>query len=202
MPFILASSRIKPEIEGEIVYLDGTQKSGIISRFVGVDENIKIKKDSKSKSEKISTSLLKYIILKSDESVDTFHILRPAGFWGSKLKVYKYLYIAYKVYHSERMDGYIVNFDDYNMIGSPTARMKFNTTGVVLFVKTPEKEEIIELTTDIEGSVVIAKNKLMRKNFIKVLDGKCPEMEKVLEDKKYKVEDFVTMLEDYNKTCN
>ncbi len=144
LPFIIASSLKKSEFEGEIVFLDGSQKSGIISKFVGVDENIKFKKDEKSKSEKISTSLLKYIILNSDDQKDTFLILRTAVFFGSKLKVQKYLNIAYKVYDSEKMDGYIVNFNDYNTAGMGSTRMTFKSTGITLYVKTPEREEMIE----------------------------------------------------------
>jgi len=170
------------------VYKDGTKKEGLISPFTGVDVNIKIKKDEKAKAEKVSTSLLKYIVLENekDHSFDTLHAMKIGIHFMSKFKI-----------HDDVQ--FVVYYSDYDFYGPGRSFMPSNN--MIIYTRMPNQDYMVWMSEKMSGGIGISINKIMRTNFKKEINGRCPAMDKQIDEKGYKIEDFIEMLQEYDKMC-
>lgn len=183
------------------IYLqDGNKKEGLVSGFSGVDKKINFRKDEKAKSESILTSALKYMVLHNEKqgTEDTLYALRMAGYMFSKLKITDTYFLGYRVYHSNKIDGFLVSYTESNYFG----HNRFgNSENSILMVQLPNQDYSVELSEHQSGGVGIGINKRMRSSLSKHIEKSCPLMVKKLEEENYKIEDFIRMLEDYTRIC-
>ena len=199
--FLTSFSYKKSLQKGYLVYKDGSKKEGLISPFTGVDVNIKIKKDEKAKAEKVSTSLLKYIVLENekDHSFDTLHALKIGIHFMSKFKIHDDVQLAHRIYNSDKVEGFVVYYSDYDFYGPGRSFMPSNN--MIIYTRMPNQDYMVWMSEKISGGIGISINKIMRTNFKKEINGRCPAMDKQIDEKGYKIEDFIEMLQEYDKMC-
>jgi hypothetical protein len=184
-----------------LIYKDNTQKKGLLSTFTGVDDKVKFRTDEKAKVEKIKVSLLKYIIIENEEdkTLDTFHIIKVGFYMFSKLKIYDTEYIAFRVYNSNKVEGFVVNYSEVDHYAA--MNLTKSSSNRMLLTRLPGQDYMVQLSEEMSGYVGIGINKLMRNNFKKEIESICPAMVNKIDEKDYKIADFLTMLEDYSALC-
>lgn len=121
-----------------------------------------------------------------------------------KLKVKDGLYWAFLIHRTEKVEGFEVYYDDpdYRHIVAEHLTA-FEHIVIAQCSKFPENDFIVYHTQiDNTANPFHALDKMMRKTFDKLTKTKCPAMKDKIEEKKYKVEQFKEMLDDYNALCN
>lgn len=194
--------------KGWIVNLDGEKLEGLIKTFYSTDKNIEFKKNKKDKSIKFKSSELKEIGLVIEKNQDTllFEKVKSSryAFFGNKVKFDDDLFWSIKAYGSDKIEGYYFIVEEGNSMPMGNGgRVNRVSLSRLIGVRYPGAEHVLLLSQDSGASDPFhAYDKLLRKGFIKMIEEKCPNMVKMIEEKKYNVEDFVKLLEDYTASCN
>lgn len=173
-----------------------------IQLFEGADEVIKYKFNGSKL--KIKSSEIKEIGFYSENSSEETIIYKKYQakyFSGNKLKDFGQEIWAYQSFASDKIEAYFSPF-----IGVSLAFANHRTYQMFKgFVRLASNDFLI-LSYEIENDGLLdpfkVYDKNMRKQFLKIIGDKCPEMSEKVEKLKYTCENFLIMVEDYSKTCN
>lgn len=188
--------------DGYLITLKGEVKRGSIEMFNGSDSQITFKETQSKSKIKFKSAELKEIGFVENGSKDTI-IYRRYKFasytWGKKPKLSKDQIWAYKVYSSDKVEGFYSPSPQVVHGGGAIRSWQMFTA----YVKFPDKDHMFHVF-DLDKGMSDPFNtydKMMRKYFANVIEDKCPEMLEKIKEKKYKTEDFEKMLDDYSKIC-
>ena len=121
----------------------------------------------------------------------------------NKLKKQKKLVWLTRFYHSDAISGYI-GYSKYNTWKkSKGFGLQSRKNGSIdYFIKRPNDSRPILIAQDVtENDPFHAFDNVMRKKFKSLIKRKCHKFVKMLKKKKYKIEEFESMLDDYTETC-
>ncbi|MCZ2101400.1 MAG: hypothetical protein LC107_07685 [Chitinophagales bacterium] len=189
--------------DGYILMKNGTKIEGQIKSFQSYDDNIKYRISSDAKDQKVKTKEIDIISFKADDGGEdiVYKHLPKGGMFFGKFKILESGVLAQLFYQDDKIEGYIAYFTEGSF---STGAMKYYTTSgnYELYVRYPDDNYFTWLSEKSSSGPAINGNKTFRKNFEKFAEKKCPAVSKILESKKYKVEDFEELLKAYSANCN
>ena len=184
-------------------YKNGKTVEGTIKKFKSDAKTIKIK-DKNKKKIKVKSSELSKITLIFGKEKAVFKKEKWSRLTAfNKLKKQKKAIWLSEFYNSKAISGYIgySNYNTWNNMGN-LGLMSRENSSVNYFIKRPRDSRPILIAENLsENDPFHALDKTMRKKFKSLIKKKCPEFVKILKKKKYHIEEFETMLDDYTKTC-
>ncbi|MBC7885415.1 MAG: hypothetical protein H7X99_08060 [Saprospiraceae bacterium] len=202
--FILVSSPLwgNDYYEGYLIKKSGERMDGMIEMFYGDDKNINFKDNEDGDKTKFKSIDLIEIGLYFPENSDTIVYKRyiPASYtWGKKPRIEKYEIWAFQIYNSDQVQGYY----------SPLVQVMHSRGSIrswqmfLGFVKVKGQDYILKVVEQDEGYLdpFNVYDKEMRKSFSNAIKDICPDMVIKIKERKYKREEFLTMLSDYSETC-
>ena len=194
--------------KGWLIKNDGTRIEKYIEFFFAGDDKITCFDNTEKKNKiKIKSEKIKEIgiIIEADNDTTVFHKFKLAkyGLTG-KLKVGDDFFWATLIHHTDKVEAYEMYYDDPNYrrgVGGSSFYAENVVAGQCS--KFPENDFIVYHTQiDSTSDPFHAFDKIMRKTFAELTKTKCPAMKEKIDEKKYKVEQFIEMLDQYTVLCN
>ena len=188
---------------GYIIMKNGTKIEGQIKSFQSYDEVVKYRLSADAKDQKVKANEIDILVLKSDEGGNdlVYKHLPKAGTLFGKQKILESGVLAALFFSNDKIEGYLAFYDD-GYFTPGLIKNYVNASNVDLFVRYPDDKYFTWLSSKSTSGPMINGNKTFRKNFERFAESKCPEIVKLIESKKYKVEDFEALLKDYTANCN
>lgn len=192
---------------GYIIDNQNNRHNGYVQMFKGFDKDIFLKTELEGTKKKIKSVELKEIGLYSENIKDTVIYTKHNAaemLFGGKLKKLDEQVWAHQIYKSDKIEGYYAPSAISDVTNTPGGSTKtineyqtFNG-----YIKLPQDNFIIFIYTKYgNGPIVVGGHKTMRTMFKYAVKKACPLIEEKLDKEKYKMEEFIKMLEGYTEFC-
>jgi len=190
---------------GYIIDHQNNRHNGYIQMFKGFDKVIILKEDLKGSKKEFKSVDLRIIGLYSENIKDTVIYTRHNAaryVIGAKLKIDDDKMWAHQIYKSDKIEGYFMPNTESDVINTPGSRNINSYQVFEGFVKLPTDNYLVHVFTNFgDRPLVLGGHKTMRTMFKYAVKKACPLIEEKLDKEKYKMEEFIKMLEGYTEFC-